>query len=146
MEPAEQVRQIRNFISHNDNIFSDYRTSFLKFLINTVRAETITGNSTNINVSEACTIQHRHIGSTSVVIGGPIVLNPCSYRAVEEVLLQQKRQKCQGQRRWSIIECDGLPYVLGSHLIEKDKALQDIHLIPGFGHFEMNMTKSCFKL
>lgn len=50
------------------------------------------------------------------------------------------------QRQWTIIGCDGLPYALGSRLIEKNPNLQHILLMPGLGHYEINMTRGSFKL
>ena len=150
MDTVEMTRKIREFISDYDTVFNQYRHSYLKFLLNSVRQEHITGTivSKNISVAEACNVQSRHTGTTNVVTGLPIFLNPCSYRAVQDVLLRLKDGNCHNlsQRVWSMIGCDGLPYVLGSRLIEQDAALQDIYLIPGLGHFEINMAKSCFKL
>ena len=41
---------------------------------------------------------------------------------------------------------DGMPYVLGQKIRENDPAYQNLLLLPGPGHFEMNMTKCLFKL
>ena len=41
---------------------------------------------------------------------------------------------------------DGLPYVLGSRIIEKEKNLQNLLLVPGLGHYEINLVKCAFKL
>ena len=51
-----------------------------------------------------------------------------------------------GDRKWTIAGCDGLPYVLGSRLIERNAALQNIAMTPGPGHFEINMVRCVFKL
>ena len=46
----------------------------------------------------------------------------------------------------SIIGCDGLPYLLSTRLLEEHENLHHILLQPGLGHFEINMTKACFRL
>ena len=147
IDTIQLVTKIRNFISHYDTIFSQYRTSFIQFLLEKVQQEVVSGTSGSMNIPGSCQVPSGHAGITKVVTGKPIFLNPCSYRAVDAVLQNLKDSNCEeNDRKWTMIGCDGLPYVLGSRLIEKDANLQDIFLIPGLGHFEMNMTKSCFKL
>ena len=36
-----------------------------------------------------------------------------------------------GPKAWCVVGCDGLPYTLGTKLLEKNKELQNIILIPG---------------
>ena len=48
--------------------------------------------------------------------------------------------------KWTIIGCDGLPYLLASRLIENNDHLKHILLEPGLGHYEINITKTCLRL
>ena len=55
-----------------------------------------------------------------VTIGEPCFENPFPYDAVETVLRQLIRTTSVGDiRKWTIIGCDGLPYLLASRLLEK---------------------------
>ncbi|XP_060557718.1 uncharacterized protein LOC132718104 isoform X2 [Ruditapes philippinarum] len=77
----------------------------------------------------------------------PTMVNPCSYDSVTNVLKHVKDQVGVGEKRqWSCVGCDGLPYILGSRIIDRNNDLKDLLLIPGYGHLEMNVVKSCFKL
>ena len=80
-------------------------------------------------------------------MGEPCLCYPCSYEKVNNVLHELLQSTNVGnERKWTSIRCDGLPYILGARLIDKDESLQNILLHPGLGHYEINMTKSCFKL
>ena len=82
-----------------------------------------------------------------VTVGEPSFQNPCSYDSVNSVLIHLLRLTSVGNdRKWTDIGCDGLPYLLASRLLDKNHNLQHILLQPGLGHFEINMTKACFRL
>ena len=54
-----------------------------------------------------------------VIIGEPCIENPCSYDAVQNVPQHTKAQcKIDQTRKWTTVGCDGLPYILGSRIIE----------------------------
>ncbi|XP_060579799.1 uncharacterized protein LOC132712676 [Ruditapes philippinarum] len=75
--------------------------------------------------------------------------NPCSYESVKRVIKEIRKTSGVTEdnlKTWCIMGCDGLPYTLGSRLIEKNKDMQNILLIPGHGHIEMNVVKAAFKL
>ncbi|XP_062568018.1 uncharacterized protein LOC134230270 [Saccostrea cucullata] len=91
-------------------------------------------------------VPHNHHGKPTIVMGNPVTTNPCSYDAVKEVLTNIKDSTTGGCRRWTVIGCDGLPYLIASRVIREHSDLQDILLQPGLGHFEMNMTKAIIKL
>ena len=93
-------------------------------------------------------LNHSHPDNPpKVTLGEPCLCNPCSYEKVNDVLNDLLRNTEVGiERKCTVIGCDGLPYILASRLIDKDVALQNILLQPGLGHYEINMTKSCFKL
>ncbi|CAC5380387.1 unnamed protein product [Mytilus coruscus] len=55
---------------------------------------------------------------SSVVLGDPLMKNPCSYNAVNCVLDSILETTCK-TRQWSIAGCDGSPYILGSRLMDK---------------------------
>lgn len=44
-------------------------------------------------------------------------------------------------REWGVLGCDGLPYLLAARSIDKNDALKHILMLPGHGHFEMNIQK-----
>ena len=79
-------------------------------------------------------------------LGEPCFVNPCSYNSVDTVLRHIQTQSLDDSKPWTVVGCDGLPYVLGARLIESDATLQNLLLVPGLGHFEMNMTRAIFKL
>ena len=62
--------------------------------------------------------------TTTVVNGDPVMRNPCSYRAVSDVFQNLKGRLLSDNRRWCILGCDGLPYVLGSRLIDDSDNLK----------------------
>ncbi|CAG2208867.1 unnamed protein product [Mytilus edulis] len=55
---------------------------------------------------------------SSLVLGDPIMKNPCSYTSVKHVLTRIIETTC-GSRQWLIAGCDGSPYILGSRLMDK---------------------------
>ena len=94
-----------------------------------------------------CYLEHSHPNAApKVTLGETSLCNYCSNEKVNEALQDILLNIEVGtERKWSVIGCDGLPFILGSRLIDKDPALHHILLQPGLGHYEINMTKSCFK-
>ncbi|XP_069103763.1 uncharacterized protein [Argopecten irradians] len=65
-------------------------------------------------------VQAKHPESPPTVsMGNPCMVNPCSYEAVETVLSHIAKETCSGNRKWTMVGCDGSPYILGSRLVEK---------------------------
>ena len=60
-------------------------------------------------------VQANHGGKTEVKLLDPIDRNPCSYKSVGEVL---KQIHTDSGREWVVVGCDGLPYILGTRLID----------------------------
>lgn len=111
----------------------------------------------------------------TVVIGEPCFENPCSYDAIDEVFSHISDLTMCGDRKWTILGCDALPFTLGSRLIDSSflcptcqreftdehsfdqhrnlsdhstglridecKKFKNLLLIPGLGHYEINMVK-----
>ncbi len=76
-----------------------------------------------------------------VTMGEPIMLNPNSYTRVKQVL-DAIRANRHSEHTWSVVGCDGVPYVL-SHILRDDcPDLHDVLLWPGQGHFEINVVNS----
>lgn len=90
-----------------------------------------------------CSVQHHHHQAPPIIqMGNPISENPCSYSAVEEVLRRiLKEVGVPNHRKWAIVVCGGLPYMLATKIIRENEDLQHVLLQPGPGHFEINMTK-----
>lgn len=83
-----------------------------------------------------------HVGPPSVVVGNPISKHSCSYEALKAVLLDIKTAtQVPDKRSWIVPGCDGLPYLLASRILRENDDFQDLLLLPGLGHWEMNMTK-----
>ena len=78
-------------------------------------------------------------------MGDPIMLNPNSYATVQAVL-ESIQTGMETSREWTVAGCDGLPYVLAQRLRDKEDKLRDILILPGPGHFEMNMVRALMKL
>ena len=74
-----------------------------------------------------------------VQMGEPCSVNPNSYDRVRQVLAHIQGQ---GSRAWSAIGSDGVPYVLA----HRSPELQNILLLPGPGHIEINVLRALFKL
>ena len=81
-----------------------------------------------------------------VQMAEPVMLNPNSYANVGKVLRYVKMQAITGNRHWTIVGSDGNPYVLGQRLRDEKDDLKYLLLMPGPGHFEINMVKVLFKL
>lgn len=72
----------------------------------------------------------------------PISVNPCSLAAVKSVLESLKAEfDIPHSRQWSIVGCDGLPYLLSHKVVHDNPELQDLLIQPGLGHFQINMSK-----
>ena len=141
------VTKIRQMFLDLNGIFQGYRQSFIELILKKSYSEVQHNTDSFVNMYSYEYVQSKHKdGPTRVITGEPLFLNPCSYRAVEDVLSDIHSRNCSGQRRWSVIGCDGLPYILGTRLIDNDVNLQNILLMPGLGHFEINMVRSSFKL
>jgi hypothetical protein len=70
------------------------------------------------------------------------MVNSGSYEAVKQELQNICNSTVSGgKRKWTVIGCDGLPYILCSRLIDKDPGLQNVLIQPGLGHFEMTRVK-----
>ena len=112
-------------------------------MINDINTDIPRGNT---NEDPYLFIEHNHPDHPpDVKHGEPVLTNPCSYDSVNEVLNSLLNSTVNNtDRKWTILECDGLPYILASRLIEKDETLQHILLQPG--HYEINMVKALFKL
>ncbi len=76
----------------------------------------------------------------------PVMLNPNSYANVHTMLRHVKMQTITANRHWTIVGSDGNPYVLGQRLRDDKDDLKDLLLMPGPGHFEINIVKALFKL
>uniref|UniRef100_A0A8W8MIK8 Uncharacterized protein n=1 Tax=Magallana gigas TaxID=29159 RepID=A0A8W8MIK8_MAGGI len=64
----------------------------------------------------------------TVVIGEPCFENPCSYDAIDEVFSHiSELTKC-GDRKWTILGCNALPYKLGSRLIDSSFLCPACHM------------------
>ena len=112
-------------------------------MINDINSDIPRGNT---NEDPYLFIEYNHPDNpTDVKLGEPVLTNPCSYDSVNEVLNSLLNSFVNNtDRKWTILGCDGLPYILASRLIEKDETLQHILLQPV--HYEINMVKALFKL
>ena len=91
--------------------------------------------------------QEEHtIHKDSIAMAEPIMVNPNSYERVKEVLEHIKKLVIGPSRKWTVVGSDGVPYVLGQKLRDDNAALQDLLLVPGPGHFELNTVRAIFKL
>ena len=144
--PAAVMKVKDSFRVYND-IFSTYRSKFVDTVLTKVHNEITRNETAYLDMYDYSFVpENAPVTATEVRTAPPIFLNPCSYRAVNDVMQTIHTENCKGGRKWSGIGCDGLPYILGARLIEKDAGLQNILLQPGLGHYEINMVKSCFKL
>ncbi len=78
-------------------------------------------------------------------MGEPIRLNPNSYTRVKQVLDAIWASR-HSEHTWSMVGCDGVPYVLSHRFRDDCPDLHDVLLWPGQGHFEINFVKLLFKL
>ena len=80
----------------------------------------------------------------TITMGEPVMTNPNSYRRVQEVLESISSNRCPNHT-WSMVGCDGVPYVMAQKLRDEHPLFQDILLCPGQGHFEINLVKLLFR-
>ncbi len=85
------------------------------------------------------------LGQTQVHMGEPSLVNPNSYVTINQVL-KHIQQETLINRSWTVAGCDRVPYILAHRLRDKDRELQNILLLPGPGHVEMNAIRVLFKL
>lgn len=93
----------------------------------------------NIDIYSFC--ESYHTGKSNLQIGEPLMENPCSYKSVENVLRHIQHSTIKGDRLWTMVGCDGLPFVLGTNIIKESEDLQNLLMLPGHGHIELNMTR-----
>ncbi|XP_062577048.1 uncharacterized protein LOC134238946 [Saccostrea cucullata] len=92
-------------------------------------------------------LEHNHKNTPNIHMGNPISVNPCSFNAIKSILEKLKTELGVPERRkWSIIGCDGLPYLLCQRVLQDNPEFQDLLVQPGLGHFEINMAKAVIKL
>ena len=158
------IQRMLQFLKHCSTVFEKYRNHFVIERLNKVYKEQLTDgtdfidklvNDITIDIPRGNTnedpylfIEHNHPESPpEIKLGEPVLTNPCSYASVKEVLDSLLHTIVNNtDRKWTILGCDGLPYILASRLIDKDESLQHILLEPGLGHYEINMVKALFKL
>ena len=152
-EPREIVDKVDELLHSAKLKFHDIRNEFICSRLMKIYSKQCTLKDDLADVSENPSQDDPYEWVTSkhcdqipkVMMGEPDFVNPCSYQAVEQVLHHIQSNTC-GRREWTIVGCDGLPFVLGSRIISKTNHLQNILLLPGLGHYEINMVKCIFKL
>jgi hypothetical protein len=153
----EIVSAIETFSVTALQTFNAYRDDFISDLINITfkeqqQCDPVSSKNNNIVHKQAedrydFVSSHHPTETPNIITGETCYTNPCSYKAVKEVFGHISEQLHVGSTRaWTAVGCDGLPYVLGARLIEQEPELQNIFLQPGHGHYEMNMTRACFKV
>ena len=153
--------KIHALLLHADTTFQRLRNSFLqRRILEVYHQQTQTPEGIHDMVDEDAapvktdelgslyvTVPHHHADQpTKTTMGDPIFVNPCSYASVEKVLRSIQTTCSDNNRKWTVAGCDGLPYALGSRIIERTDDLRNVVMTPGLGHFEINMTRACFKL
>ncbi|XP_062592407.1 uncharacterized protein LOC134253831 [Saccostrea cucullata] len=168
--------------------FRKYRDDFIERKIQSVWEEHALGTDhvdrnnakfkNRLDERYSFVVSHHPQEPPSVVMGEPCFQNPCSYDAIDEVFSHISDLTMAGDRKWTILGCDALPYTLGSRLIESSflcptchrefldaqgfqkhqedsehatnarledcKKFKNVLLIPGLGHYEINMVKCIF--
>ncbi|XP_061171013.1 uncharacterized protein LOC133201813 [Saccostrea echinata] len=164
---SDKYSAIVEFINFYENLFRSLREHFIENRINVLLQQQHPGlTSTEDIVSDLLKnkkkkfsdnsrsqvdvysfISNSHTTSPTIQMGNPISVNPCSFKSVQVVL---ENLKCTAgipdHRKWSIVGCDGLPFLLSHRIIKDNPHLQDILLQPGLGHVEINMSKAVIKL
>ena len=162
LSTADIVAGMMAKLAYYNEIFNKYRDTFLTYRIKYIRSKqtqqgaTITDNIDNNTFSMDTPDELQGLDDSvvschpqqppKISMAEPVMVNPCSYAAVREVMTDISTTSNQDGRKWNVIGCDGLPYVLASRLIDNDRNLQNIVMSPGQGHFEINMTRAMFKL
>ncbi|XP_069122376.1 uncharacterized protein [Argopecten irradians] len=184
-----------NFDEHKQH-FRKYRDEFIAMKITKVFSEVRDDGLDHIDMadSDAAPIPQQsddrytfvssgHVGAKpKVTMGDPCFENPCSYESVQKVFdhISDLCDLDSGAHSWTFVGCDGLPYTLGSRILEnvfrcpdcprefedecdfsahRDdfehggnvslhhcRKYKNIILLPGLGHYEINMVKAVFKL
>ena len=82
------------------------------------------------------------------MIGEPILLNPNSYENIEKNLSELKaNRKIGDEREWTLLGCDGPPFCIASHLIERNPDKYDwVSVVSGLEHLNVNQVKTFFKI
>ncbi len=80
------------------------------------------------------------LGLSHVSMGEPCLVNPNSYATINQVLRHIQNQTSM-DRAWSVAGADGVPYVLGHRLHDKNDSLKNMLLLPGPGHVEINVIR-----
>jgi hypothetical protein len=162
----QHSQSIQNFVCHFENLFRSLRENYIQsrldFLIKQQRPgltssedpiSIVLQQQKKIKFTEKsrsksdvyCFIDNFHKNVPDIKMGNPISVNPCSFDAVKLVLETLKRElEIPTQRKWSILGCDGLPYLLSQRVLQENIELQDLLIQPGLGHFEINMSKGIF--
>lgn len=95
------------------NSYRDGKDDIMQMENDTEREKTVYNPYTEvINVPSSFTTP------AEVIVGEPIMVNPCSYQSVEIVLDNLVHQLIKDGREWCIVGCDGLPYILASKIIQ----------------------------
>lgn len=70
--------------------------------------------TSRIQVDPYTFVDHYHGGKPTVIVGKPVAKNSCSFESVKDVLKTLKSETTGEVRRWTIVGCDGLPYLIGN--------------------------------
>ncbi|KAK3098397.1 hypothetical protein FSP39_019148 [Pinctada imbricata] len=167
IDPSDTYNKINDFLKCQSKEFNMIRNEFLIKRIQQVFHEQFCQNGTLmddidlLSSSDQCSsslkkdisndpynfVVHNHQQQPKVSLGEPLPMNPCSYESVEDVLsIIFEKMSSGSDRKWTILGCDGLPYNLGMRIIDKSPSLQNIILLPGLGHYEINMVRCVFKI
>ena len=84
----------------------------------------------------------------TVMIGEPMLSNPNSYENIDKILSKLKANlKIGDESEWTLLGCDGPPFCIASHLIEKNPDIYDwVNVVSGLGHLNMSQVKTFFKI
>lgn len=152
-----------NFINHSEVLFRSLRDNFIQNRLQIIFQQQRPGLSSSDDVISIMLkndkktkfsensrskidmysfLEHRNNDIPEIKMGNPISVNPCSSAAVKSVLESLKAElDIPHSRQWSIVGCDGLPYLLSHKVVHDNPDLQDLLIQPGLGHFEINMSK-----
>ena len=78
----------------------------------------------------------------TVVMGEPVMVNPNSHAAVQNVL----KHISDGSRKWVLWGAMAYLMCLVNDIIDTHPDLQHVIILPGPGHIEINMVRAMFKL
>ena len=79
--------------------------------------------------------------------GEPILLNPNRYENIDKILSELKTNlKIEDERERTLLECDGPPFCIASHLIDRNPDKYDwVSIVCGLGYLNMNQVRTLFK-